>query len=198
LKRTLWSIQQNLDVQAQIVVAEVQQSVARNRLHALERFSGDVVIFMDDDVILPPCFASKLIATLDALDDAGVVSAIMTNPDGSRQNNVFCSPEKTIGVLPPGTCFCYSRKRLKDCAFDPRYEASQWEDTDFMVQVQEMGLKTVATGSVWVLHDNQWTGHTSDTWRRNRERFARKWPAWAEKFGLNVGGPTILKGKDEG
>jgi len=178
LKRTLWSIRQNLDIEAELIVQTRKWPVARNRLAALKWFHGDVVIFMDDDVLLPPFFASKMIASLSGLKDAGVVSAVMTNPDGSRQNDMFCEPHQTIQGIPPGTCFCYSKKRVR-ARFDDKYLASQWEDTDFMVQVLKQGLQTYATGSVHIIHDNNWTGHTNDTWETNRQRFARKWPEWS-------------------
>lgn len=189
LERTLWSIEQNLDVEAEVVVAEGRQCVAKNRRDALGEFDGDLVLFMDDDVILPPFFASKLLQAYEQFPDAGVVSAIMTAPDGSRQNHCFCKPDQMLETVPPGTCFLYSKSRVttKDKGgpvFDIHYEASQWEDTDFMAQVLERGLKTYCAGSVWILHDNNWTEHTDETWERNRERFKKKWPEWSKQFDL--------------
>lgn len=183
LLRTIWSIHQNLDLEAELVIQVEKQCVAKNRRAALSEFSGDLVIFMDDDVILPPFFASKMLSVLAARPEAGVISAIMTNPDGTRQNDVFCEPKQLLEVLPPGTCFCYSRERLGSCQFDAGYTGSQWEDTDFMVQVHEKGLKTYALGDVWVLHDNNWTGHTPKTWESNQKRFSKKWPNWGKAKG---------------
>lgn len=153
-------------------------------MQALKKFKGDLVIFMDDDVLLPPFFASKMIATLAARPEAGVVSAIMTNPDGTKQNGVFCKPNQILDTLPPGTCFCYSKERLGDCEFDENYVGSQWEDTDFMVQVHEKKLKTYGLGSVHIIHDNNWTGHTNETWKQNMDYFVQKWPKWAGILGL--------------
>lgn len=154
-------------------------------MKALKRFNGDLVIFMDDDVLLPPFFASKMLGALAARPDAGVISAVMTSPDGTKQNGVFCEPHQILETLPPGTCFCYSREKLgEDVVFDDHYVGSQWEDTDFMVQVHEKGLKTYGLGAVHIIHDNNWTGHTNETWKQNMDYFSEKWPKWADMLGL--------------
>lgn len=190
LKRTQWSILQTIDLPCNLVIAEGQQSVAKNRIDGLTKSQNNAVVMMDDDVLLPPFWPSKMLRVLEDNKDIGVVSCSMTYPDLSPQNDLaYIPPDKLVDCTPPGTCFAFFRDRIEGCQFDPEYETSQWEDTDFMIQVQRKGLQTMAYGAVWVLHDHGKKGFFRDkewkeSWERNRLKFVDKWPEEARKFGL--------------
>jgi glycosyltransferase involved in cell wall biosynthesis len=177
LRRAIWSITQTVDLPVQLVVAMARQSVARNRNDGLARAKHDLVVFMDDDVLLPAHWLSQLAAVLLADESIGVVSARMTGPAGEPQNDLArLRPGEVRDCIPPGTCFLYSRSRVRGCRFDDRYVRSQWEDSDFMLQVLQAGLRCVATGSVTVLHENHLTRATDESWVENRKYFFSKWP----------------------
>lgn len=155
LRRAVWSIQQTADMPYQLVVSLAQQSVAKNRNAGLDRAEHDLVVFMDDDVLLPARWLSTLVAVLDAHEDIGAVSARPIFPDGSPQTHRYeLEPGELWDIMPAGTCFAYSRERVGDQRFDEYYRGSQWEDIDWMHTVRELGLRTVITADVVVIHDH--------------------------------------------
>jgi glycosyltransferase involved in cell wall biosynthesis len=177
LRRTLWSVRNSVDLPTQLVVHVERQSVARNRNAGLAEARHDLVAFVDDDVLLPAGWTSRLVRTLLEDRTIGCVAAKMTGPGGEPQNDLASlRPGELRPCLPPGTCILYSRSRAEGCAFDEIYERSQWEDTDFMLQLMEKGLRCVADGGVHVLHENHFTNCDDASWDRNRQRFLRKWP----------------------
>ena len=157
LRRAIWSICQTVDVPAQLVVAMERQSVAKNRNAGLARARHDLVAFLDDDVLLPAGWLSKMAAVLLEDETIGVVAARMTGPAGEPQNDLASvRPDEIRNCVPPGTCFLYSRSRLEGCGFDETYVRSQWEDTDFMFQVITRGFRCVAIGSVHIPMPSHW------------------------------------------
>lgn len=174
LRRALWSIARTTDVPHEVIVACARQAVAPNRNAGLLRAACDLVAFLDDDVLLPAHWASRLLATLLAADDVGAVSAHLVFPDGSPQTRrPDLSPGELWDIPLPGTCFVYSRARVGDQRFDEGYLGSQWEDTDWMWRVRARGLRTLMSGDVLVVHDhelreNQWA-------EPNARRFAARW-----------------------
>jgi glycosyltransferase involved in cell wall biosynthesis len=177
LFRTVWSVKHSADMPYHLIIAEEKQCVAKNRNAGLERAEGNLIVFIDDDVLLPGGWLSLLAAALEQHEKIGVVSAQMTGLGGQAQNGLHDIPRNQLAqCTPPGTCFMYDRKKLEGCTFDEEYTGSQWEDTDFMKQVQAMGLICVASGSVWILHDNQFTEANKEVWLQNEKRFNEKWP----------------------
>ena len=66
--------------------------------------------------------------------------------------------------------------RLDGFEADDAYEASQWEDTDiFMHMIKNLNLAVVGTQLVWVLHENNYTNNTTQTWNANKAYFQDKW-----------------------
>jgi hypothetical protein len=150
------------------------------------------VLQVDDDVLLPPHFLSKMVSVLmqgtskDRAPDAakiGAVSAVMMGPRGEAQNGLHPNNidiGQVVEALIPGTCFMYNRTRTP-IEWDPKYLGSQWEDTDGIVQIRQQGYKTVATGNVRIMHRNPMSGGGKKHWQENREYFLSKW------------GPEVLK-----
>lgn len=176
LARTIWSIKQTIDVPCQVIVQIEKQSVAKNRNAGLEKATGEVIAFVDDDVILPPHWTSQLLAFLDKYEDCGVVAPRMTGPAGEPQNNLSkVLPGTYLKCRPPGTLFMYDRERVGDCKFDEEYVASQWEDTDFMRQVEAKGLRCYCMGDVWILHEMNLTQANQEVWDKNKAHYQSKW-----------------------
>ncbi len=174
LRRAIWSIRTTADLPYELVIAREKQCVAKNRNMGLDRATQDLTFFMDDDVLLPAGWMSRLVSVLAGREDYGAVSAFMSFPNGAPQMTRYdMKPGELWEVSIPGTCFVYSRARVGDQRFDEGYLGSQWEDTDWMWTIQEKGLCTVMTRDVWIIHDhalseNQWL-HV------NMKRFHDKW-----------------------
>jgi hypothetical protein len=174
LRRALWSIRQTADMPYELIVSRARQCVAKNRNAGLALATQDLVMFLDDDVILPPGWMSRLVAVLGSHAEYGAVCTHLTFADGSPQTR---RPDLRPGdfweITIPGTCIVYSRSRVHDIRFDENYQGSQWEDTDWMWQVERQGLKVGMTGDVWALHDH---ADSENKWLvPNAEYFRGKW-----------------------
>ncbi|RKY19599.1 MAG: hypothetical protein DRQ55_10205 [Planctomycetota bacterium] len=203
LRRAIWSIRSTADMPFQLVVACARQSVAKNRNLGLSRARCDLIFFMDDDVLLPPGWTSRMLSLLAARDDLGAVSAHLTFSDGSPQTRRSdLAPGEFWQITIPGTCFCFSRQRITGAFFDENYLGSQWEDTDFMWQLHKQGLVTGVTGDVCVVHDHN---DAENKWlQQNGEYFHGKWGSWPSEddtFSISPEGyaayrPTSLPGAE--
>jgi hypothetical protein len=174
LRRVIWSIEQTVDLPYELIIARAKQCVAKNRNAGLDRATQDLTVFMDDDVLLPAGWLSNLVSGLAKNEDIGAVSSLLIFPNGAPQTR---RPDLKSGemwdVTAPGTCFVYSRRRVNDMRFDENYLGSQWEDTDWIWQVKELGLKTLVTGDVTVVHDHQ---IRENQWLvENMTYFQKKW-----------------------
>jgi hypothetical protein len=174
LRRVIWSIEQTADLPYELIIARAKQCVAKNRNAGLDRATQDLTVFMDDDVLLPAGWLSNLVSGLAKSEDIGAVSSLLIFPNGAPQTR---RPDLKLGefwdVTAPGTCFVYSRRRVSDTRFDENYLGSQWEDTDWIWQVKELGLKTLVTGDVTVVHDHQ---IRENQWLvENMTYFQKKW-----------------------
>lgn len=178
LRRTIWSIGQNCDLDVNLVVSCEKQSVAENHNACLPHLKDDIVIRMDDDVILSPCFTSVFAAILESNEQIGAVAAKMSSIYVEPQNFLFNIEDDiaTLPAPPPGTCFAVSMSRLDGFEADDAYEASQFEDTDlFMHMIVNLDLAVVGTKLVWVLHENNYKNNTTQTWNANKAYFQEKW-----------------------
>lgn len=185
LAQAIYTVEQGSDLPYQLSLGIGPQCVAKNRIKGEKRLDPSIryVIQMDDDVLVPPGFMSKMLSVLQQGTShgdkegaaIGAVSAVMYGPRGEAQNDLH--PDNVpIGTqkdcLPPGTCFMYDRLATP-ILWDTRYQGSQWEDTDAMKQVQRWGCRTVATGNVQILHKNSWS--ENKWWNENKAHFESKW-----------------------
>lgn len=178
LRRTIWSIARNCDLDVNMVISCDKQSVAENHNACLPYIKNDIVIRMDDDVILSPCFTSIFATIIESDERIGAVSAKMSSINLEAQNFLHEIDNDVVRLPapPPGTCFAVSMSRLDGFEADDAYEASQWEDTDiFMHMIKNLNLAVVGTQLVWVLHENNYTNNTTQTWNANKAYFQEKW-----------------------
>ena len=175
LRRAIWAVKSTAHHPFELLVRPSKvQSVAENRNDCLDRTSTDLVAFLDDDVLLPAHWMSRMMAILTRDRTIGAVSAFLQFPDGSPQTRRERLGEDELWDVPiPGTCFIYSRSRVGDLRFDPRFRGSQWEDTDWIWRVREQSLRTVMTGAVVVVHEHRMT--QNDWLEHNRKEFREKW-----------------------
>jgi GT2 family glycosyltransferase len=176
LNRVLWGARATADMPFELIVAEAKQCVAKNRNKGLEVATQNLIVFLDDDILLPPFWMSQMAAVLDSNEEIGLVSAARFGMDLKPQRGFGpFAPGEVRDCLPPGTCFMYDRKRLEGCAFDETYEGSLVEDTDFVYQVKAKGLMTVATGDVVILHECNATQSNPEVYEKNLGHFRTKW-----------------------
>jgi hypothetical protein len=174
LRRAIWSVHQTTDLPFQVVAAPAGHGVAANRNLCLSLAREELVAFVDDDVLLPLGWASRLAAVLLREPSVGAVSASLLFPDGRPQMRRHPLPAGVLwDTTPPGTCFAYSRARAGDARFDEGYLGSQWEDTDWMWTLARRELRTVVTGDVRAAHDHVAREHP---WlEHNARRFCGRW-----------------------
>jgi len=174
LRRAVWSVEQTADMPYELLVSCAPRCVAANRNAGLQRATQDLVAMLDDDVLLPACWMSRLAGALAAHADIAAASGHLIFPDGSPQSRREHLAEGELWDVPiPGTCFIYSRERVGDLRFDEGYAGSQWEDTDWIWQVRQKGLRTVVVGGVRVVHDYNMR---ENTWLQvNMRRFHQRW-----------------------
>lgn len=178
LDRAIYTIEQCVDLPYQLSLGVGKQCVAANRIKGEARLdpSIDWVLHMDDDVLVPPGFTSRLLSVLmQGTSKYGAVSAVMHGPARKAQNDL--NPDdipigKVKTCLPPGTCFMYNR-RVTPIKWDVGYGGSQWEDTDAMMQIKAEGYLTCANGNVQIMHMNNW--FENKWWNENKARFFSKW-----------------------
>lgn len=175
----VWSINQNSQIPFKISMGIGRNCVAKNRNKALRALPEDIrfVLMVDDDVILPYGWDTTMYGMLLRYRDFGVISATMMGPRGEAQNDLHpeafeVGTELVERKILPGTCFMYDRARTP-IVFDENYEGSQWEDTDAMMQVHQMGKKTGVTPLVQIIHANNWS--ENKYWGQNKALFEAKW-----------------------
>ena len=132
---------------------------------------GELVARLDDDVILPSDWLTKLVETMHRRPFAGCVGPKILNDNVRR--TIQCGPFRmfpgTSGFVDEedsgqadfvarcthvrGCCNLYRRDVLDEVGlFDLRYAPSQWDDPDHHVAVQAAGYEVIYDGRVGVVH----------------------------------------------
>src|SRR5258705_5865306 len=86
LRRAIWSVEQTADMPYELLVSCALRCVAANRNAGLARATQDLVAMLDDDVLLPACWMSRLAGVLAAHADVAAASGHLVFPDGSPQS----------------------------------------------------------------------------------------------------------------
>jgi hypothetical protein len=133
-----------------VILIVGRRHAARNQYLALDRTLTRYAVFLDDDVVLTDGWLERLRETMDRTG-AGAVSGRQLALDGRALYTSAGCPEGAIVEAPiGGTCFMF-RTDL-GLRFDESYVRSQWDDVDFMFQLQELGYKTYVDGRVPFYH----------------------------------------------
>lgn len=130
-------------------VAEPNRGAARNV--GIARATGEVVVFVDDDVVLPPRFLFAH-ATAHARDrNAAVSGPILNVPYATAR------PKPSLANY-SGAFFCtcnvsVARRALEAVAgFDERFELYGWEDTDLGLRLRRSGVRRGFAWDAYLWH----------------------------------------------
>ena len=155
---------------------------------------GDVLVFANDDVELGPGALDRLCAALEEHPDAGVVGPVGGRWDRRAwRHQAMVRPEHGVEACDAISGFLFATRRATWEAvggFDEAYAPASWEEIDFNVAVQGLGLRSYAVAGVDAPHDwgisarqppwrtVRWNGRRELLWsihRRNRRHFLSKW-----------------------
>jgi GT2 family glycosyltransferase len=165
----------------------------------LQAATGDALVILNNDTILPPGSLTRLIAHL-ARPDVGLVGPI-TNRCGNEAE--VDSGYRTLGGLVEfaqqraaqhaaaafdievATLFCAALRRdvLESVGLlDERFDVGLFEDDDYSARVREAGLRVVCAEDTFVHHfgeaslgDLFASGRYSELFEANKVRFEEKW-----------------------
>ena len=177
-----------------VVALETNRGVAAGWNAAAVAARGDVIVFANDDVTPAPGSLGRLVAALDAAPDAGVVGPLGANWDRERWiHRETVRPPQGLEACDSVSGFLFATRRETWEAvggFDEAYAPASWEEIDFNLAVQRLGLRSYAVADVDVGHEwgissrqplwrtIRWDGRRELLWRvhrRNRRRFLAKW-----------------------
>jgi GT2 family glycosyltransferase len=150
---------------------------------------GEYVAFCNNDTVMPPAWASRLLATARAHPRAAVVVPAITA--ASNPVNVRSVPGEGVNVLDPFSAppaaVVYVMPRQVACdlgGWEEEYEVASGEDVDLCFKVWVNDLDIVFDERVLVDHVGHATGallSDSETlWAENRRRFLAKWTGAAD------------------
>jgi GT2 family glycosyltransferase len=160
--------------------------------------SGDLVCFLNPDVIVGPGWLEPLVAAL-ADPVIGIVAPVLVNRDGSLQEagqlvyDDGCTAAVGGPEVMPGdwinafsrdvdyaSAACWVVRRddfLAIGGFDERYRPAYFEDVDYAMRVEQTGQRTRLVVDVPVLHEHG-SGGSSDAVaiaERSRDTFRTRW-----------------------
>jgi GT2 family glycosyltransferase len=150
----------------------------------LESARGEYIAFCNNDCLVPPSWASRLVATARAHPRAGIVVPAITA--ASNPVTVRDEPGADIAVLdsfsaPPAAVVYVMRREtmLALGGWEEEYEIASGEDVDLCFKVWVNDLDVVFDERVLVAHVGHATASRLDDWPQlwavNRRRFLAKW-----------------------
>lgn len=186
----------------------------------VEQAHGELLCFLNPDVIVGPGWLEPLVG---ALDDpvVGIAAPVFLNDDGSLQEagqlifaDTFTSPVGGPDVMPGDDVNVFSRdidyasaacwlvRRSEHVArggFDRRYHPAYFEDADYALRVEAGGQRSRLVADVPVVHRRgQGTGHREAT--VGQATHARFCSMWAERLAEQPQRPstdaTVIVGRD--
>lgn len=166
--------------------------------------TGDYVLFLNNDTIVPRNWLSRMLAHFEARPSRGAVGAVSNCVSGPQQlqkvpvpnhpdaweailafgDEVAASKQGEGFEFPRlvGFCLMVRRKVLEQIGgFDPRYGIGNYEDDDLCLRIRTAGFETWVAADVYVHHFGSRTfaalgPHAfDDTMDQGWSRFKQKW-----------------------
>lgn len=161
--------------------------------------TGDVLVILNNDTVVPPGWLSRLAAHLER-DEVGLVGPT-TNRCGNESE--VDAPYRRYGEMVQfshrrsrdhegmgfdievATLFCAAMRRdvfERVGGIDERFEVGLFEDDDYSARVREAGLRVLCAEDVYVHHFGEGSlgrfvasGRHGELFRANKARFEEKW-----------------------
>ncbi len=157
---------------------------ARGMNQGLEAARGELVAFCNNDIVVPPAWATRLVETMCSHPNAGIIVPAITtatNPITVRSEagtaievlEPFSAPPAgVVYLMRVATAFALGR-------WEEEYEIASGEDVDLCFKVWVNDLDLVFDERVLVNHVGHATGSkladSQQLWAANRRRFLEKW-----------------------
>jgi GT2 family glycosyltransferase len=150
----------------------------------LEMAKGDYVAFCNNDIVVPPGWASRLLETARSRPRAGIVVPAVTA--ARNLNTVRSEPDSAVVALPPfssapsAVVYLMPTDLIRSLGgWSERYAVASGEDLDLAFSVWVNDLDIVFDSRVLVDHVGKVTASGLDDWRglwlRNRQLFLDHW-----------------------
>jgi GT2 family glycosyltransferase len=157
---------------------------ARGMNQGLEGSRGELVAFCNNDVEVPPEWATHLVETMRSRPNAGIVVPAITS--ATNPVTVRLQPGSAVVVLEPfsappaGVVYVMRRDTVHALGrWEEEYEIASGEDVDLCFKVWVNDLDIVFDERVLVDHVGHATASRLDDsqelWALNRRRFLEKW-----------------------
>ncbi|MBV9102838.1 MAG: glycosyltransferase [Candidatus Eremiobacteraeota bacterium] len=151
-----------------VFVAAPNRAAARNR--AVQESTGDVVVFVDDDVVVPMGFL-RAHATRHEAGTMRAVSGpiIVVASPRSRPRPTLANASRAFFC----TCNVSVTRLAFDAAgrFDERFDLYGWEDTDLGIRLRRLGTQRVFAWDAYLYHVKPVQSETlDDALRRATEK----------------------------
>lgn len=166
------------------ILNDTNRGFAAGMNQGLEAARGEYVVFCNNDTILPPDWASKLLETARSSPNAAIVVPALTA--ARNETTVRDAPGHVVEVLPPFSAppaaVVYLMRTDAVHAlgrWEEEYEIASGEDVDLCFKVWVNDLDIVYDQRVLVAHIGKGSASRLDDWQglwaRNRKRFLTKW-----------------------
>jgi len=204
-QRCVESIRRNTDVDYELIVVDngshweaanyvehaadaailnpVNRGFGEGMNQGLEAAQGRYVAFLNNDTVLPPAWASSMVAHLT---DGSVGIAVPAITNARDQRIVRSEPGDDVERLlpfeapPPAVAYVMQRSVIEGLrGWGREYEIASGEDMDLCFKVWANGLDVLFDTRVLVEHVSKGTARQLPDWRglwsRNRQVFLAKW-----------------------
>jgi len=158
---------------------------ARGMNQGLNVADGDVVVFLNNDTVMPEGWLAPLHECLLARQDVGLVSPVVTASGsfihrrqkvGDRVREVF-----PFSFPPAGVCFSMRAEVAREVGGWPEaFAVASGEDTDLCFSLWSRGYRLLVDERVLIHHESKATASAQldnwrDLWKKNRALFLKRW-----------------------
>lgn len=152
---------------------------------------GDVIAFINPDVIVPPGWLQALVSRLNE-PDVAIVAPVLTNPDGTVQEAgqrlLSTGATEPLVAVPAaltavdyasGACWVMRATTHEALGgFDPLYHPAYFEDVDLALRARSFGMRLVVDPATRVVHlGGQGTPGDAPPASAQRDILLERWPA---------------------